>query len=55
MKLSEVKEYKGASGINIPCVFSEKNPKPQKKVPSLKKGVHGVDSPDSGTDGGSGE
>lgn len=45
--LQEARMYTGASGIKMPNVYDNKLPK-KKKMPRLKKGVHGVDSGDSG-------
>lgn len=45
--LQEASMYTGASGIKMPNVYDNKLPK-KKKMPKLKKGVHGVDAGDSG-------
>lgn len=45
--LQEVRTYTGASGITMLNVYDNKLPK-KKKMPRLKKGVHGVDAGDSG-------
>ena len=45
--LQEAKVYTGASGIKMLNAYDNKLPK-KKKMPRLKKGVHGVAAGDSG-------